>query len=592
MTDPHSPLDLVRRYEPVLRYTAGEMFFPMPVYDYLAHASLWMTVPYGKPTLLIDHGKLDADSLPEAARDHPDAALFLRYAPASLRRAELKAWRNRPDRPAFTGVSRLAAVGLMGRIIDSGMRLSLIVRGRVPGGLTAASQQQYARIAPPRDAYHAHISSDGGYVVIQYWFLYAMNDWRSSFSGVNDHESDWEQVTIYLAPDAVGNLVPAWIAFSSHDETGDELRRRPDDPDITWVDRTHPVVNAGAGSHSGAYLPGDYLVRVQPPAIARVFSVITSIRSLLLPWTRGNPSLGVGIPYVDYRRGDGVAIGPGTGRPWMAIFIDSNTPWVRDFRGLWGLDTADPFGGERAPAGPRYERSGAIRASWADPVGWAGLDKVPPTPVSLGLAEQARIVELDELIAECDTSIADGQDRLRRIATGLEVLPPTVTDVKRDGLRARMAASEAEVAAVRARRRDAVNERDQLRHIGAVNLHPAPHAHLRHRAVPDTATPAGLVMRFWAGASLSILLILLGLALLLEVGPLVWTAIGAVLIVMAIEALLRRRLAVFLLSVVIVAGGVLLIWLLITNLRVALGVVALVAALTIGVANLRTLARR
>ena len=179
MTDPHSPLDLVRRYEPVLRYTAGELFFPMPVHDYLAHASLWMTVPQAKPVLVLDQGKLDADRLAEAARDHPDAALFLRFAPASLSRDALRAWRKRPDRPSFYGVSRLAAVGLLGRFIDTLMRLSLTVRGKVPGGLAAASQQQYAKIAPPRDAYHAHVSSDGGYVVIQYWFLYAMNDWRS-----------------------------------------------------------------------------------------------------------------------------------------------------------------------------------------------------------------------------------------------------------------------------------------------------------------------------------------------------------------------------------------------------------------------------
>ena len=591
MTDPHSPLDLVRRYEPVLRYTAGELFFPMPVHDYLAHASLWMTLPQARPVLVLDQGKLDADRLAEAARERPDAALFLRFAPASLSRDALRAWRKRPDRPNFHGVSRLAAMGLLGRFIDTLMRLSLTVRGKVPGGLTAASQQQYARISPSRDAYHAHVSSDGGYVVIQYWFLYAMNDWRSSFSGVNDHEADWEQVTIYLAPDATGNLAPAWIAFSSHDETGDELRRRPDDPDITWIG-THPVVNAGAGSHSGAYLPGDYLVRVQPPAIAKVFSAVTAIRSMLLPWTRGRPQLGLGIPYVDYRRGDGVTIGPGTARPWTPIFIDSNTPWVRDFRGLWGLDTADPFGGERAPAGPRYERSGAIRESWADPVGWAGLDKVPPTETSTRIAEAGRIAELDELIAGYDAQIAAGQDRLRRASTGLEVLPPTVTSVKREGVSARLAADESEVAAIRMRRREAVNERDQLRQVPAASVHPEPHAHLRHRAVPDTTTPAGLVLRFWAGASLSILLILLGLSLLFEVGPLVWTTIAAVLIVMGIEAVLRRHVLSFLFGVVIVGGTAVLIWLLITHLRVALGVTALVAAVAIGVANLRTLARR
>ena len=26
--------------------------------------------------------------------------------------------------------------------------------------------------------------------------------------------------------------------------------------------------------------------------------------------------------------------------------IGDDTPWVRDYRGLWGLDTHDPFGGE------------------------------------------------------------------------------------------------------------------------------------------------------------------------------------------------------------------------------------------------------
>ena len=30
------------------------------------------------------------------------------------------------------------------------------------------------------------------------------------------------------------------------------------------------------------------------------------------------------------------------------MLIDDQTPWVRNYQGLWGLDTGDPFGGERA----------------------------------------------------------------------------------------------------------------------------------------------------------------------------------------------------------------------------------------------------
>ena len=64
------------------------------------------------------------------------------------------------------------------------------------------------------------------------------------------------------------------------------------------------------------------------------------------------------------------------------------------------------------------------------------------------------------------------------------------------------------------------------------------------------------------------------------------------MIVTAVEAVLRGRLLVFLLGLAIIAGTVALIWLFLTHLRVAVGVLALVAAVAIGVANLRTLARR
>ena len=65
---------------------------------------------------------------------------------------------------------------------------------------------------------------------------------------------------------------------------------------------------------------------------------------------------------------------PGTRGSGGPELIDDDTPWAWGFHGLWGLDTHDSFGGERAPAGPRYERQGGVRRSWADPLGWAGLE--------------------------------------------------------------------------------------------------------------------------------------------------------------------------------------------------------------------------
>ena len=34
-------VDLLRRYEPVVRYTHGEFFFPMTADDYVAECDLW-----------------------------------------------------------------------------------------------------------------------------------------------------------------------------------------------------------------------------------------------------------------------------------------------------------------------------------------------------------------------------------------------------------------------------------------------------------------------------------------------------------------------------------------------------------------------
>ena len=109
--------------------------------------------------------------------------------------------------------------------------------------------------------YHGRVFRRGGYTVLNYQFFYAMNDWRSSFFGVNDHEADWEQVFVYLI-ETKDALEPAWVAYASHDYSGADLRRRWDDPDLTMVEG-HPVVFAGAGSHASYFQPGEYVMKVE-----------------------------------------------------------------------------------------------------------------------------------------------------------------------------------------------------------------------------------------------------------------------------------------------------------------------------------------
>ena len=605
------PLELVRRYEPVIRCTAGELFFPMAVDAYVEQAALWgRTGGQGERQCLVDHGDLDPDVLCAHARANVGTTLELRYVPGALTSSELRQWRRDPDRTRFRSTTRFAAVGLFGRIIDSLFRLSLILRGSVPGGLTAALHRRYrgcaaATIFP----YYAHISSRGSYLVIQYWFFYPMNDWRSSFGGVNDHEADWEQVTVFLVPcdeppgpakrpDGSDVLRVGWVAFSSHDETGDDLRRRCDDPDITWVDDTHPVVYAGAGSHSGAYLPGEYLVRVEPPALKRFLAAVKTVRGVLLPWTRDRPAPGVGIPYVDYKRGDGVQIGPGTPRPWVPVLITAETPWVRDFSGLWGLDTDDPFGGERAPAGPRYERNGTIRPCWADPVGWAGLAKVPATAAEYYRAVEDRLIALGQQRAALTAELASHEAVLQQLSVTVSALPPTLAASRRGGIGAARHLREQEAASAELRAALSAAEIEH-EHLSFARHQPPPvpgvHAHLRRRALPnvDTDLPPGLLLRFWTEISLSALLALAGGALVFGTISSILVGVVAVVIVMTVEALLRRRMVFFLLGLGVLAALAGTVFLLVTSLRTAVGVLLLVAAAALLLANLRAyLSRR
>jgi hypothetical protein len=215
----------------VLRFTQGELFLPMPVENYLAKCSLWRSAGAG-PALgrraaaeqVGAPGDLTPERLAEIrAPSGPD--LSLRFVQRSLGRREFRAWRRAAGRARLAaGTSRFAAVGLLGRLIDAVLRLSLLLRGRVPGGTTAAAEQIYRTDADPDSCpYYGRVVRDRGFVALQYWFFYAMNDWRSTFGGVNDHEADWEQVTVFL-PDP-----PPCCSLTSATSSSSAERRRADE---------------------------------------------------------------------------------------------------------------------------------------------------------------------------------------------------------------------------------------------------------------------------------------------------------------------------------------------------------------------------
>ncbi len=545
-------LSLLRAYEPIVCFARGELFFPTAVGPYVAECSLWRRDPDGKSRCIVAAGDLTLERLCEEANACLDRPLSLRFVEAPLPRAAYRRWRRAPRERLVAG-GRFTTTGMFGRLIEAGFRASLLLRGTVSRGLAAAAEIAYReRLESDRMTYYGRVVRTGGYLCLQYWYFYAMNDWRSTFSGVNDHEADWEMATVYLAEQPGAPPEPAWVAFSSHDHAGDELRRRWDDPELKRRGN-HPLLFPGAGSHSGAFVAGDYVVSVDPPQLRRVLAVARGIQRFLAPWRdQTRPGLGLGIPYIDYARGDGRTVGPGQSQQWTARVIDDDTAWVRDYRGLWGLDTEDYFGGERAPAGPRYERDGTVRDAWADPLGWAGLLKVPPRDDEATELLRTSIAVLEERLAHADEQLAKERMVVRRVAAEVRSLET------HDFARPLVASRRAELTRLEADLRRSVADRaavgeelrahrDALRRPAAA---PGPQAHLSSPHSPRTEAQERRTrfLRVWA--ALSTPLLLASVPVILLTSPLWWGATLAADAVLftGVEAFARRRLLSFVAS--------------------------------------------
>ena len=264
--DATTPETLLRRFEPVVRFTKGEWFYPMDSEPYVSACSLWVSHPGEEAVCVVPAGHLALERLAQQPEDSAGAVHFLKIPPpkeGEKRRFWARLLRRRghdgPDWPRETfraGRSRLARVGYASRLADALFSLTLLTRGRVPGGDVEGARVLYGRLMEQEEhyRYHGRVVRQDGWIVLQYWFFYAFNDWRSNFFGANDHEADWEKVFVYLSESESGDIRPEWVAYAAHEESGDDLRRRWDDPELAKIGE-HPVVYVCAGSHASRYSP-------------------------------------------------------------------------------------------------------------------------------------------------------------------------------------------------------------------------------------------------------------------------------------------------------------------------------------------------
>jgi len=196
--------------------------------------------------------------------------------------ADLQRLKLRQKYAFRTGLGRLARGGLLPRLIDALFSATLLLRVRVPKATAAAAVLEYAALQENEEnyVYHGRVLRQGGWTICQYWLFFAYNNWRSGFHGVNDHESDWELVNVYLY-EQDGRLVPEWVAYASHDFHGADLRRRWDDRTDLTLEGLHPVVYAGAGSHASYFRAGEYQAEVPLPIPERIREAIEVLARFL-----------------------------------------------------------------------------------------------------------------------------------------------------------------------------------------------------------------------------------------------------------------------------------------------------------------------
>lgn len=103
MNDPD--LDLLRRFEPIVRFNEGEYFLPASVESFVGRAELWERTGPSSTRMVAPAGSLDLDTLVDLTEGHL-AQHFLRLVSSRPSKTEFFGWQHRRDRPRFRPETR------------------------------------------------------------------------------------------------------------------------------------------------------------------------------------------------------------------------------------------------------------------------------------------------------------------------------------------------------------------------------------------------------------------------------------------------------------------------------------------------------
>lgn len=348
---------IVQQYQPILKFSKNENFFPMSVDDYLKDCLLFDGLGQEAPTA----------ATPALLKTKPGERYCLIYADKAAQPMNL-ANLTRSEWPGALDMSRTQAAAKPSLLLNLIAAARFLPPGLLPPGLALwlaqlavdwlgvdrakidnvedlanfvldllkeegrdswekarnllgplflskkvlnTARDQYRAAAETRRTYYYHIvpkTDSGGCDAVEYWYFYAFND------GLNWHEADWENVTLFFRDDKPFH---AEYCFHSGHQGG------PLD--------CQPTVYVARGSHA-------------------------SYASLAQ------------FEFVDIFEEGGETVSEWDCQPMTDILPD----WI-GFQGKWGIyrqegleQLADRLGGP--PSGPMLHQP-----LWSNPIAWAGL---------------------------------------------------------------------------------------------------------------------------------------------------------------------------------------------------------------------------
>ena len=299
---------LLLQYLPILRMHPDEDYFPMNVEAFVGASALWDDAGILPDELLEAYNSENPLTLESLASYEDSENLYLAFSdPESSKSINVGAGKEKYE-----------------NLVASDTAKATVYAHRM------------------NDSYEDSFGREREFIVLQYWYFYAMNDWKEK-DGRNNHEGDWESVFVFLDEDEE----PKYVAFSAHHNDGaaekwnlsqyGSVRREWSENEID-VDGSKVKSYVALGSHANYPEAG-------------VFQAGLSFRN-------------------DVTSEEGEELGAESFI--QKVEISPDLLWFV-YEGKWGSDQM--VVGEDGPQGPSFiEVSGHKR--FHDPIEWAGIDAI------------------------------------------------------------------------------------------------------------------------------------------------------------------------------------------------------------------------